>query len=347
MCNNLSESDYKKCESLSCTIKAGIAADANMFVNKIIAAPLAKCCSSLLTTSNGLQVNLYSGEGILESVSVVLNCIEELFILFAGSVQRSHAKNAVPVDITRMKYLRLSCDADIRYIADVTCGDILMNILQQNIFEMIAMIGLHFLMSPDAKLVAGISDIGRDANESALSLGSRLLMRVSKFYQHIIININSIYRSSNSYIDESIKIAFPLKRETQLVDELEVKANTVFNLAVQSRKILDGSYFHILTSVSMLYSGDETYSRNCSSRDSMLSSSYGDITSVVHDITCVAENHWSPFISRLFEPLLLELTSEDGKGSSKVLCSKDNILWANRCCNVLSLRLTPSMRGRY
>lgn len=338
-CSPLSDFEYQRSSQISASIAAGMASSPDHFVDQILLRPLYESANNFLQEENSSSDD--STFTYVEKVITVLSCIEELFLLYATGDLNVSRIAGVPVPNTRVVDLKrvanlVSCGVDVKWVAEVSASQIIFELLHREVFPLIAMVTLRFQRSTRSRIVP--QSKGGGSLDGVLSLGAHLLVRTSKFLQHMQFYLNSMYRLHAANVDKYITFgALPSKQNSNPADNAEessLNKNIFF-----TRELIDSCYFNVLNAISMIYSGEEVYPTLLGSRESNLSKAYCGFETYTHNLEDIsdkrAECQWSSHVSKMFEPLMLDLTSEDGKGSTKTLCSKECVVIANRNSNHL------------
>lgn len=322
---------------------SGYSSTPEEFVKKTMFTPLLACIRELFAKDFDRSVSSGDAKNILEhqlvhthieTVSKVLNCIEELLLIESSSVAGR------TIDISKLTSL-LSWGVDIQWITDVAVHDILKHIVSSKLLHLLVTFSIRFLASDSAHEPSEEAHPGAAKHAyEGLSMGSRMLIRISKFFEYFIACMHGISKKLSKLRKNMALNLTP--------NEQELKRNEV---VMDKTELLDRCYFAIATAISMLCTGDEVCPPLFGSRSDSLLDAYGDVFSMhrgdqkdlgLSSSAFVARKQWSAHLAKLFEPLVLDLASEDGRGNtSKLLCSAQEIEYADKTTTAISMHLLP------
>ena len=319
---------------------SGYSSTPHDFVKTTLLSPLVSCLTELFQRNIVRSVGDNSKHILehqlvathVETISNVLNCIEELLAIKNASL--SGAK----CDRNTFSHL-LASGVDVDWIIAGASCDILKEVVSSKVIHVLVMFTLRFLALDSAHITQPASD-GHDGSSvklayEGLSMGSRLLIRVSKFFEFFITCIHAMSKRM-SKIRRTMEFS-------QAPSEEETKKTV---LIMEETDMLDRCFFTIASAVTMLCTGDETYSPVFGTRSQNLMEAYGDIfagvtcdeTARFSSAVLAARMHWSSQLSKLFEPLLADIVAEDGRGnSSKLLCSTQEISYADKFVTIVAM----------
>ena len=295
----------------------------------------------------------------LERLITCMECVEELVSL---TVQSSNA--AATESVTLGPCLSM-LELDPLWVKSNSVA-ILQAVMDSELIPGIALYLLRFLSTYAAQKSSDVRMFrGRDraSDVKGLSTGSRLIMRMSEFLQYLVSCLVSLSRDIS--LPSALSAAMARNTETEtdrgndddaadgregddLIDALRV---------VATRRMCESLYWCSVRAAVMLYTGEESplscqgpYQETLTQAHSVLLHSYScphhrwsSLSTAMESrphhrwssLTTAMESRWSAHTCRLFEPVLLDLVGEDGKGSSKMTLAGECLQHAERRADLL------------
>jgi WD40 repeat protein len=279
-----------------------------------VEAPFQKSFEAMLSIIGSDASSLHQLEAVLPAVlevSSVIGIVEELTDLAAKCLHNTLSGTKTVVE-SKGRYLFLSKSAaSLNWIAEHVTS-ILQHVCDHKILEGISSFLLRFMASNVATSVDAIESVGEkfvssDAyadinNMHGLSVGSRLLMRSTKFLQNMVNLCKEISKSAN--LDAIVSHS-----DIDLVVSSDDEA-------ISGRILAQNLMSSLLNSVSMLCLGEEAPLTCIGPNQTMLSSALPRLFRDYHKETPL-ENRWSMQMYKIMEPLLVEIVGEDGHGPTR------------------------------
>eukprot|EP00602_Paraphysomonas_sp_CaronLab_P012194 CAMPEP_0185044780 /NCGR_PEP_ID=MMETSP1103-20130426/43620_1 /TAXON_ID=36769 /ORGANISM="Paraphysomonas bandaiensis, Strain Caron Lab Isolate" /LENGTH=2943 /DNA_ID=CAMNT_0027585053 /DNA_START=1363 /DNA_END=10194 /DNA_ORIENTATION=- len=323
------------------------------FVRKFLFTPLIACINEVVSelgtvTAGDASRSIHVDEAQsklehslvhnhLETLSKIMCCIEELLLVRCANLLKTH---------TQIKYEKLPClcasGVDVKWIIEESNWDILEEIVESELLFAIAMFSLRFLSTDisrtsnlDSSKPLELHDDAADINFGTMSMGFRLLLRVSKFLDNVSVCLNSMCR----------QVYTAMKKNSNFSSTVE-GVNASFESMINERYLVEKYFFTVMSVITMLCSGEEVCAPQWGRRHRLLPEAYAGIFENIETgmkaAALVALQHWSVQLTQLFEPLLLTLVAEDGKGNSaKLQCSADCIYFAEKHVEALAMKILP------
>ena len=292
----------------------------------------------------------------LEKLTSLMGCIEELGSL-AVTKANGKCQSKPKADISLGYFLSSLC-VDCQWLSERVV-QILALVVESNMISGIALYVLRFIStdaaqrSSDIRLIGGIGrENEKERDTRGLSIGSRLIMRMAKFLEHLSICLCGLSRD--------LLLSAVLVEELKRMEHEDADVNT-FQSVIDLRKVADGLYSSCLCGVIMLYTGEEApltavgpYGTNLREAHHQLLKSYeipiftnasptGKIP-IIDPLDIPMECRWNAHTCKLFEPILLELVGEDGRGSHRMSIGGEMLSQADKFVDELHTKVVlPSL----
>lgn len=265
----------------------------------------------------------------LEILSSCIAIFEDLMVIVASNIC-DKAESTIGNTLAKT-------GADSNWLKD-NALNILTMALDQGYLQAVSLFLLRFLSTDYSKNLdnTDISSIKlqRDnINLKGLSLGSRLLSRISSFIQYLVNTLSAISKSLTITI-----IATPNLETSELKKKL------------RARSFCELLFNSTLTVLLMLYSGEEVPISDVGTFKIRLTEGHpyylgqnntnGNNSLVSNDDN--ADTRFNSQMCKIFESMLLELVAEDGCGSSKVSISSEMIRNTDKVLNAYFAALSLS-----
>ena len=277
-------------------------------------------------------------ESAIERVTGYIGCIEELLSIAVKQANNRHT--AVTCDDDGPKLFLASAGADHRWVT-THAVEILYGVLSKGMLPGVAVFVLRYLSTDASQLSGDVRFKGsedRERDTKGLSVGSRLIVRMSKFLQYVNVCLCSLSRD----------LVLPALLSEHNSYETDTEELVIFRRVLDMRRMAEALYQSCLTTCLMLVTGEEAplapWGPSCSTLlqahpllfppESPLMGS--PVLSTV--LGCV----WKAHTYKLFEPLLLALVGEDGKGSQRMAIGGDCLLQAERVVESLTMQASAS-----
>ena len=281
----------------------------------------------------------------LEAVSSLMGCVEELVSL-AVKQANSHSDPATTEsDALGMSLGNLGVEFSWMNARAV---EVLLLGMESNIIPGLALYVIRFLSaeaaqrSCDVRLLSGF-DAESERETKGLSIGSRLVMRMAKFLQHMTVCLSSLSRN--------IGLPSAVNTYSQYSDADGDAHLVPFQSILEMRKMSERLYHSCLTAALMLYSGEEApiavqgpYSTTLLHAHPALFAStavYNGDQINGAGVWETMESRFSAHTCKLFEAVLLDLVGEDGRGSHRMPLSGECLQHTERIVDSLLTR-TPT-----
>lgn len=275
-------------------------------------------CLQRLAGASAVSTRAKSGGGsawkVRSDLELFSTCLSLFEDLISGITSEAVGKSSSALGVSLEK-----TGADLDWLRDNSL--VVANFaLEQGFLAGVAMFLLRFLGTDYAKNLdtqRGSLTMKETASIRGISLGSKLAARVSKFLQHMVSCLAAM---------SSQMTAMQLSTASVPNEELLLK--------LKRRKTMDWLFNSTLTSLLMLYAGEE-------SPVVFAGSYHSDLTSA-HPAWFPAElgsqhtsidSRWNAQMCKLFEPSLIDIVGEDGTGSNKVAVSTEMIKNADKLMN--------------
>jgi Ca2+-binding EF-hand superfamily protein len=266
-------------------------------------------------TSSTFESDRQLDSSNLVKVSTLISHLEELAHVMTSQIINKNKSDMLEGG-QQVGPSLLSTGADNFWLCQ-NCIEIFNIIISSNVIPAIAMFTMKFLGS-ETSLISDENEIQMmgtdfaDSNMGGLSMGSRLLMRVAKFIHFFINNLSSISRHSS-------------------LSTLLTPDN--YDMFPKHRLISELFYSSVLSTVLMLTLGEESPVQAHGPYADMFHDAFASIVDIsnsadVHDI--FLDTRWSSQLYKLFQPMLIELVGEDGRGSSKCSISLEVLLQSDQ-----------------
>lgn len=277
---------------------------AHDFFEIALISPMRTCLANIFPfPGTSVQVSVHSD---LELLSTTMGRVEETVSMLSSKLL---GREAAASDETNP--FLLSSRVDLTWLYD-NIADVVSLIAAGQLMPAIALYTMRFLVSDASQSIddGDALQAGSTVNLKGMSLGSRLLMRVAKFFQHMVATLTSMSKHLNV-----VSIATGSSED---VGASKLKARTV----------AESLYRSVVSSVVMLYLGEESTLPLHGLFATKLERSHKVLFSpkalsvngaVIPPLTAqFAESRWSVQYCKLFEPILIDLVGEDGRGSARM-----------------------------
>lgn len=249
----------------------------------------------------------------LERVSRVMTYIEELIQHFSAEQSKTERELSKSIQTTGVDLVWLQAHYK----------DILVSALDHDIFRLITLLVIRFVNSSHADKLSSTSNNTKRRSET--SLGAKLLFRMTTFLQQLLASLNSTAHSlsfSKVFVDDSLKSS--------------------------NRMLMESLFNACLESVLMLYLGEEAGMCHAGSYavqffDVYSMEQYGDSFKNLEAGAVQLSCCWESRISSIFEPLLMSIIGEDGRGTSKFAFSLESIRQSDYYLEMFSTLVTSSI----
>jgi hypothetical protein len=324
--------------------------DPDEFICQVLLTPLKTCiidlfenCGRDVEETNNSKANLLEHklhQTTLVNVSKLMNIVEEIFYLRSKSIASIRDEKINDADYTAMLPNLLCCGVDMLWLSDCDASRQAFKVLLESSFlPSLVMFCLRFLDTDAAHVIDEDTTLARSYGiQDKMSMGSLLLLRLSKFFQNSIVCLNSMSRRVSDLKKSVMESGF---EELERVDGNQ--ALKPVEKLLDERETLEGHFFAMTSSLLMLCTGEEVPTIAFGRRFECLLKSYPDVFEVADGSTenisymlLSARHHWSTQVCKLFEPLLMEMVAEDGHGSSRVGCSVQCLMLADRHQHIIS-----------
>jgi serine/threonine protein kinase len=281
----------------------------------------------------------------LETVSSLMGCVEELVSL-AVKQANSHSDPATNEnDALGMSLGNLGVEFSWMNARAV---EVLLLAMESNIIPGLALYVIRFLSaeaaqkSSDVRLLSGM-ETESERETKGLSIGSRLVMRMAKFLQHMTVCLNSLSRT--------VGLPAAVNTYSQFSDADGDAHLAPFQSILEMRKMSEQLFHSSLTAALMLYTGEEAPIAVQGPYHTTLLHAHPGLfaPTAAHNVDRLnaagvwetMESRFSAHTCKLFEPVLLDLVGEDGRGSNRMPLSGECLQHTERIVDSLLTR-TPS-----
>ena len=328
-----------------------IRSDPNIFVNNLLLTPLIGCVFDILAscdnvnraeTAEKLDHQLYRTS--LLHVCTMLNVVEEVLYLRSRRVNMMENSEGGPDDFTKGDYVNmlpvlLASGVDVQWVVGHANLHVLNCIMEGSFFPLLMMFSLRFLSTDAAHVIDEDSSLARSYGiHDSMSMGSMLLLRLSKFFENAIVCLNSMGRGVLHIKKKLTETGFVHNKG----DEKDLMVNRLDRL-LDERECVERLYFTLVASILMLCTGEEVMPSAYGQREGNLFQAYPEIYDGEHresilPMALIGHHHWTAQCYKLFEPCLREMVAEDGRGSTRVGCSVQCLTLANRYQQLQAMR---------
>ena len=299
------------------------------FFDKALRAPLCRALQNLMVPSGTVSLKVPTSTTLnatamvtttthtdIEEVSKVLGVLEDL-----ASVLNDCAAGRDDVDATHYRFL-LGTGAHLRWVR-ASVAQIWSQCISGQILSAISLYTSRFMTSESSHSMDDNPAL-REAGHGSkgLSLGSRFMVRISKFFQHFINVLQAISRplSFSHIISQQ-------NDSTAYLSQLRVGAEAL--------------YKGTLAALTSLYLGEEASLPLTGTWSKTISHSYNQLLANDKSFKFLYSNSvWSVSMSKFFEQQLLDLVGDDGKGNSKMSISVDVLRQNDIFVPILSTLIT-------
>lgn len=290
--------------------------NAEEFFQIAVLRPMSGCLQRLAGASSASAAGKSGGGSpwkVRSDLELFSTCLSRFEDLISGITSESVGKTGGALGIALEK---TGADLDWLRSNALTVANLA---LEQGFLAGVSLFLLRFLGTDYAKNLdsqRGALTMKDSVNIRGISLGSKLASRVSKFLQHMV-NCLSAMSSQMTAMQLSTSSA----------------SNDALLLKLKHRKTLDGLFNGTLTSLLMLYVGEESPVAFAGSYYSDLSAahpSWFPASSELANQHASIDSRWNAQMCKLFEPPLIDLVGEDGGGSNKVSVSVEMIKNADK-----------------
>ena len=300
------------------------------FFEKALRMPLQTALQSVLDASDGRPELARDTHSDLEAVSSALGCLEELGSLLNLLADRSTAAGSgtrsdeMQTQEERFPFI-LSTGAEFHWVCSHV-REIVQECVHGKLFPAVALFTARFLNSDnasgteDSKALrstngrTGGGNTGNTGNTKGLSLGARLIVRVAKFFQHFVSCLQHVSR--------------PLAMSHIVTTDANNRSGLLGEEAMgltQTRASAEALYKGVLSAMTMLYLGEESCLPLSGSFAKKVRSSHPHVLASADEkrTNSHSQSNWSVNMSKLMEPLILDMVGDDGKGSGKMTLGGD------------------------
>jgi hypothetical protein len=280
-------------------------------------------------------------ESAIERVTGYIGCIEELLSIAVKQANNRHT--AVTCDDDGLGLFLASAGADHRWVT-THAVEILYGVLSKGILPGVAVFVLRYLSTDASQLSGDVRFKGsedRDRDTKGLSVGSRLIVRMSKFLQYVNICLCSLSRD----------LVLPALLSEHNSYETDTEELVIFRRILDMRRMAEALYRSCLTTCLMLVTGEEAplapWGPSCSTLLQAHPLLFPPASPLMGSpvlgtvLGCV----WKAHTYKLFEPLLLALVGEDGKGSQRMALGGDCLMQAEKVVESLTMQASASASG--
>ena len=359
ICSPATDEHCSRARMTSQAFLYGIRNEPEEFVRHVLMRPLCTCVSDLLESScvsmdesensagsgevNSLEHQLH--RTTLVHISKLLNIVEEILYLRSKSItQMRHAdttKTGVDVDhMSMLPHLQAS-GIDLHWLSGVANRQVLQLLFEGSFFPLLVMFCLRFLATDAAHVLDEDTSLARSYGiPDKMSMGSLLLLRLSKFFQNSIVCVNSMSRSVLQLKKLVTESGFGEQQQNKEDPMIATSVVEQMDHLLDERETLESNYFTLVSSLLMLCTGEEVLPTRFGQRVNNLTKAYPhvfgagtdsvEMSENISSIMLVARHHWTSQLCTLFEPLLMEMVAEDGRGSSRCSCSVQCLALADR-----------------
>jgi WD40 repeat protein len=305
---------------------SGFSSSPSEYVEDMFVNPLRSCLTEILSMRRDDSQSAHALQGHLVIISSCLNCLEELLFIRTVAVNSFVNRKMTPVvELEKLSNLA-ETGVDIRWILEDAHRPILDLLIDLPVIPAIVVYISRFLVLDASKMdypEVSLKYYSKRTVASDLSIGSKLLIRIVKFFEHCILCLSSLSRLLSNF-----SIPFSSTLDTQQ------KQSEVQDYLLE-KSLVQRLYFSTVASLMMVEMGEEVpYLHGC--RDSTLASSFDNLLSSTQPHATVVR--WNPDISKMFEPLLRDLLGDDSKGNhSKVNSSGESLTTASNVVSALAL----------
>ena len=334
------------------------------FIDQKFLYPIIRCVQKVIyvSTLSSSKLNIEKGGAEndihifstdLSELSTILSCLEELVLLYENILLREYDTQTIELDSILQSYC---FDLDSDWLIS-HCQDVFDALITSQILPLVCLYCLRFVSCDVAKICSGSVPMLSDTSKDGLSIGSKLLLRLLAFFNHL----------HESVLGMSRRVEFSnadLKREVGDRPADDVKALK----KLKARVSIEAFLCVLMEAITMMYLGEEAPLRYSGGYAVTFQSAYPSVirswttqsdgmastlesdrpqeedydwddVSGLDNITADSEvgfgntyleSHWSGQICKLFEPLLLSIVGDDGKGTSKFTLSKDHLRSVSR-----------------
>ena len=321
--------------------------DVDSFINTSFFNPFSSDLVTLLAQAGTTASEEHSSESsnnrevesAIVRVTGYIGCIEELLSIAVKQVNNRHT--AFTCDDNGPGLFLASVGADHRWI-NTHAIEILHGVISRGMLPGIAVFVLRYLNTDASQLSSEVRFMGSEVKEKdtrGLSVGSRLIVRMSKFLQYVNVCLCSLSR-------DLILLALLSDHNSYETDTEELM---LFKRILNMRKMTEALYQSCVTTSLMLVTGEESplspqgpcCATLLQAHPSLFSPASPLISNPVLQevLGCV----WKAHTYKLFEPLLLALVGEDGKGTQRMLIGVDCLVQAERLVESLIVRTSASV----
>eukprot|EP01041_Mallomonas_annulata_P000829 gene829-1611_t len=325
----------------------------------------------LIQTQDNINDNINdnkNGNSEFNHLSPDLNTIANILIYFEELIKLKSDLLTTTTrgqDSAHISLLVSSCIGDIDDLWLINnCHDVVDEIISNGFLELLSLFTLRFLNTAIANTTTTTPtsfDTGTDATDNnQLSIGSKLVLRVSIFLRQLLDVI--------SYISKRTVIS---PQDLNTMDDTDTTTTSSSTASkVDGYNSVERLLQSICSCTVMLYLGEESpvtvhggypctiggahpYFSNknknnaTTTNNNSNSSCYnnygyeGNISTLfyddIHPADMYCESHWNVHVCRTFEPILLQMISEDGRGNSKIhMACKHMITRADLTMNLLA-----------
>jgi WD40 repeat protein len=296
------------------------------FLEDMFVSPLQQCLGEILNLKK-VDLNTVVIQNHLVMISSCLNCIEELlFVRTVGVNALAHKKKAPITELEKLSNLA-ETGVDLRWIFEDAHRPILDLLLDSSVIPAIVLYVTRFLTLDIARKElpqVSLKYSSKKAPAVELSIGSKLVVRLVKFFEHCILCLGSLSRLLKNYPVPLDPILDTAQRHNEVQDYLV------------ERSFLQKFTSSTISLLMMISMGEEVpYSLGC--REVTLTATYGPLLRPT-GAPQLSKTHWNTDLSKMFEPLLRDLIGEDGKGNtSKSSSATDSLTTAANIASVAIL----------
>ena len=277
-------------------------------------------------------------ESAIERVTGYIGCIEELLSIAVKQANNRHT--AVTCDDDGPGLFLASAGADHRWVT-AHAVEILYGVLSKDLLPGLAVFVLRYLSTDASQLSADVRFKGSEDKEmdtKGLSVGSRLIVRMSKFLQYVNVCLCSLSRD----------LVLPALLSEHNSYETDTEELEIFRRILDMRKMAEALYQSCLTTCLMLVTGEEAPLAPWGPSSSALLQAHSSLFPPASHLmgfpvlSTVLGCVWKAHTCKLFEPLLLALVGEEGNGSQRMAIGSDCLLQAERVVESLTIQSSAS-----
>jgi len=279
----------------------------------------------------------------LEGYTGLVGAVEDLISLAAAHAAAAPAPAAASAPVPALGPFLAAAGADPLWVSTHAVA-ILDRAVAADLIPALALYALRFLSTDAARRSAGLGHgattaaTGGVTEPSSLSIGSRLLLRVAKFCQHVCSTLAGTSRELDvrTILATAAAAAAPAPAPAGGAGA----AGSALDRSIALRRVAEGLYWAGLTATLMMYTGEEAPPPARGPRATRAAAAFAQYFPAAAGTASGAEagggwaigappprpsvgasvlaSRWSAHMSQLFEPVLAEYVGDDGRGSHRL-----------------------------